>query len=131
MKEQKSATQRLLRNDVIFILALLALAAALLIYLFVFRESGEWVEVTVDGRVYGVYSLAENRTEEILQEGDRVNRLVILDGKAYMESASCPDGICVAHPPVFRQGESIVCLPNRVVVSVISDDDGDGPDVVA
>ncbi len=131
MKEQKSATQRLLRNDVIFILALLALAAALLIYLFAFRESGEWVEVTVDGRVYGVYSLAENRTEEILQEGDRVNRLVILDGKAYMESASCPDGICVAHPPVFRRGESIVCLPNRVVVSVISDDTRDGPDVVA
>lgn len=131
MKEQKSATQRLLRNDVIFISALLALAATLLIYLFVFRESGERVEVTVDGQVYGIYSLSENRTEEIRQEGEEVNRLVILDGKAYMESASCPDGICVAHPPVFRQGESIVCLPNRVVVSVISDDDGDGPDVVA
>ncbi len=133
MKEQKSATRKRLRNDVIFILALLILSAAFTLYLFVFRESGDRVEVTVDGVVYGVYSLGENRTEEIRtgEEGEQVNRLVILDGKAYMESATCPDGICVAHRPVFRRGESIVCLPNRVVVTVISDEDGDGPDVVA
>ena len=35
-----------------------------------------------------------------------------------MEWADCPDQICVNHRPVSRNGESIICLPNEVVVSV-------------
>ena len=46
------------------------------------------------------------------------NRLVIEDGTARMEWADCPDQICVNHRPVSRNGESIICLPNEVVVSV-------------
>ena len=48
-----------------------------------------------------------------------------------MENASCPDGICVSHRPIFRDGESIVCLPNRVVITVVSDGDTASPDIVA
>ena len=48
------------------------------------------------------------------------NRLVIEDGTARMEWADCPDQICVNHRPVSSGGESIICLPNKVVVSVVS-----------
>ena len=63
-------------------------------------------------------------------DGKHRNRLVICDGKAYMETATCPDGICVAHRPIFRNGESIVCLPNRVVITVTTATKTDTPDVV-
>ncbi|MBR3995200.1 MAG: NusG domain II-containing protein [Clostridia bacterium] len=121
------------RNDIIFIVTLLAISAIALIYLFVFRSSGNTVKVTVDGELIGIYYLSENITCDIQsgKNGDELNRLVIKDGKAYMESASCPDGICVAHHPVFRSGESIVCLPNKVVVTVITDSDTGSPDIVA
>ena len=101
-------------------------------YLFVFRDSGNVVEVTVDGEVYGVYSLSENITCEIRtgKNDESINRFVIADGKVYMQDASCPDGICVAHRPIFRDGESIVCLPNRVVVTVITQETEDSADIV-
>ena len=35
-----------------------------------------------------------------------------------MEWADCPDQICVNHRAVSREGESIICLPNQVVISV-------------
>ena len=38
-----------------------------------------------------------------------------------MESADCPDQICVKQKPVDESGRDIVCLPNKVVVRVISD----------
>ena len=98
-------------------------------YLFVFREGGNSVKVTVDGKAYGVYSLNENITEDIDTDNEGLNRLIIRDGKAYMETATCPDGICVSHKPIFRNGESIVCLPNKVVVTVTTTD-ADSPDVV-
>ena len=45
--------------------------------------------------------------------------LVISDGKADMESADCPNQICVHHSAISHTGETIVCLPNRVVIEVI------------
>ena len=101
--------------------------------MFVFRSSGDTVKVTVNGKLYGTYSLSQNITEDIKsgENGNQLNRLIISDGKAHMETASCPDGICVAHRPIFRSGESIVCLPNRVVITVITDNNTDSPDIVA
>ncbi len=131
MTEQKSSSVQKKRNDLVLIGLLLLAAVVGILYLFVFRSSGNMVKVTVDGEVYGVYSLSEDRTEEIHTgaDGSGFNRLIIRDGKVYMETASCPDGICVAHRPIFRDGESIVCLPNRVVITVITEENTDSPDI--
>ena len=123
------STKKHNRNDIIFIVALLLIATFGALYLFVFRDGGNTVKVTVDGKTYGVYSLNENITEDIHTGNGNLNRLVIRDGKAYMETATCPDGICVSHKPIFRDGESIVYLPNKVVVTVTTTDT-DSPDVV-
>ena len=133
MKEQKNKSIFHLRNDIIFIIALLLICALGMLYLFVFRSSGNTVKVTVDGELYGIYSLSQNTSENIRtgKDDSELNRLVIKDGKAYMENATCPDGICVAHRPVFRDGESIVCLPHRVVITVITQNNSDSPDIVA
>lgn len=133
MDKQKNTGRFHLRNDIVFIVALLIVCAIGLIYLFIFRESGDKVKVTVGGDLYGVYSLSQDMEEDIRtgENGEQLNRLVIRDGKAYMERATCPDKICVNHRPVFRNSESIVCLPNRVVITVIKDDDTDSPDIVA
>ena len=51
-------------------------------------------------------------------EGTWHNILVIKDGRADMTDADCPDRICVNHRPVSQEGETIVCLPHKVVVEV-------------
>ena len=133
MKEEKNIKKIFLRNDIILIAAILLVAAVGLLYLFVFRSEGDTVRVTIDGELYGVYSLSEDITEDIItgKDSSNFNRLIIRDGKAYVESASCPDGICVSHRPIYRNGESIVCLPNKVVVTVFTENDTSSPDIVA
>ena len=119
------------RNDLIFILALLAVLAIVGGCLLLLRGEGNTVTVQVDQQVYGTYSLAENRVVDIPSAEGGHNRLVIQDGQAHMESASCPDGICVAHHPIHRDGESIVCLPNRVVITVtLADGAEESPDII-
>ncbi len=132
MKQTETTVKHPIRNDILLIVGLLLIAAIGMVYLFVFRDRGHTVTVTVDGKPYGVYALSQNITEDIYtgENGKHHNRLVIHDGVAYMETATCPDGICVAHTPVYREGESIVCLPNRVVVTVTTDRSADEPDVV-
>lgn len=38
-----------------------------------------------------------------------------------MEYADCPDQICVKHAEISKSGSSIVCLPNKVVITVHGD----------
>ncbi len=132
MNQKQNSSRRYIRNDIILVFALLLIAAVGILYLYVFRGAGDTVRVTVDGSEYGVYPLSQDMTEDIYtgKDGEYHNRLVIKDGKAYMESANCPDGICVEHSHIFRDSESIVCLPHRVVVTVVTNGDGDTPDLV-
>ena len=126
----KTEQKRLWRNDVIFIAALLVVIAVAGACLYFFRGEGNSVTVSIDGTVVATYPLSVDRTEEILTEGGGRNLLIIKDGKAYVESASCPDGICAAHKPIHREGESIVCLPNKVVITVQTTDTDNGLDAV-
>ena len=92
------------------------------------------MKVTVDGEVYGTYSLAENQTVKI-QTGHGTNVLVIENGSAHMEEADCPDGYCKRQGTISRVNETIVCLPHKLVAEVESDgsttdDADDAPDVI-
>ena len=116
------------RNDVLFIAILLAVMAILGAGMYFLRGGGDTVTVTVDGVLYGTYPLSVDTTVEIITDGGH-NRLVIRDGTAFIGSATCPDGICAAHHPISRMGQSIVCLPNKVVVTVVTAQT-DAPDIV-
>lgn len=109
------------KNDVILIAVLLAFALAAFggvsIRSALTTNEPEAV-VYLDGEEWGRYPLSKDTEVEIRQEGDHYNILQIREGKADITAASCPDRICVNHRPVNRQGESLVCLPNRVAVEV-------------
>ncbi len=82
------------------------------------------VVVTVDGEEYGRYPLAENQEIPIAigeeKQASETNFLRIQDGVAQMITADCPDQICVHQKAISHTNESIVCLPNRVVVTIAS-----------
>ena len=123
------APRRTLKNDVLLIVALLLLVALLGMCLLLTQKQGDVVEVRVDGVLYGTYALREDTTVEIVTEAG-YNRLVIRDGKAFVEDADCPDGICAAHRPIDGTRESIVCLPHGVVIRILRAADTDAPDVI-
>ena len=118
------------KNDIIFIAAILAVVAIAAVALLLLRGEGSTVTVEVDRQIIGTYSLAIDRVVDITTDDGEMNRLVIRDGKAFMESATCPDGVCVSHRPISREGETIVCLPHKVVVTVIGGNENK-PDVIA
>lgn len=51
-------------------------------------------------------------------EGASYNLLSVSSSGVSMEAADCPDQICVHHIPIMREGESIICLPHRLVVEI-------------
>ncbi len=108
------------RNDVILIVALLLILSLAGLSVLLLREEGDVAVVLVGGEEYGRYSLSKDTVVDIRtgKDGEQLNRLVIREGKAEIETATCPDGICSAHRPISYEGESIACKPHQVVVTV-------------
>ena len=117
------------RNDIILIAVLLVVSIGLLIGVNVYRKNNTSgsakVEVTVDGKVYGTYPLDEDRQERIELADGSYNILKISDGKASVIEASCPDKICVNTADIHYTDETIVCLPNKVVVKIVNGEEND------
>ena len=126
MKDRNTPTRRL-RHDIILVASLIALCIALLIAMLVFRRGGDYVEVEIDGVPRDKYSLAING-EYNVGEG---NTLVIENGEAYMSYADCPDRVCVKRGRVRYVGQSIICLPNKVTVTVRGQASSGGVDLVS
>ncbi len=104
------------KKDLIFIIAVLAIAGIFFgVHLIQGRTTQGKVEVHVDGELYGTYELSKDQKINIQD----TNQLVIQDNEAKMEAANCPDKICVNQKAISKAGESIICLPNKVVVSIV------------
>lgn len=108
------------RNDLILIGVVLVIAIVSFMVFNLYRGNtiakGE-VVVKVDGKTFGTYDL--NTDQKIpIKSGDHVNVLEIKEGKAKMIEADCPDQVCVNQKAIDRNLESIICLPNKIVVEI-------------
>ncbi|MDD4296658.1 MAG: NusG domain II-containing protein [Ruminiclostridium sp.] len=109
------------KNDVLLILIGLFIAAAAWFWLNGKQEPTEGtVVIYKDGNVHTTLPLSSDEiiTVEDIEGG--INVVSIKDGKAEMIEANCPDKLCIHTRPAQKNGQSIVCLPNRVVVEVKS-----------
>lgn len=113
----KSRTgDRIFRKGDIILLVLLLIAVILTI---VFAVSGgaDYVEIYIDGDLK--YQIDINSDTEIdLLDG--AMKIVVRNGKAWVEYSDCAEQLCVHSSPIRSDGGMIVCLPNRVVVRVDS-----------
>ena len=130
---KRTENKKKIRNDIILAAVILVIAVAGLLLMNLNKTQGDFAVVKIDGVEKYRYPLIENVTVDIVtgKEGENINILVIKDGEAFMTEADCPDGICVAHRPIKNTGESIVCLPHKIVVEIQSKDSVDELDAVA
>ena len=96
-------------------------------------EAGSNAKVIIEsgGDLYASYPLNEDRTVVVPAPKQNENVVVISGGKVSVTEASCKNQVCVKHGPISRSGESIVCLPNRLVVRIENgSEEGGGYDSV-
>ena len=122
--------KKLYRNDII--LNVIIVAVCMLVpfcVMFMGGKNGDCAVISVDGKKVKSISLSENAKFE--QNGVTV---CVQDGKAYISASDCPDGTCMKMGKIWKSGQSVVCVPNRVSVKIHGDDkagEKDGDDVVA
>lgn len=103
--------------DIVLTIALIAAGLVMSFFLAFGQDDGSRVTVTVDRKPYGTYSLDEDR-QVTVQQGGHTNTFEITGGRVRMISADCRGHDCVHEGSISKSGESIICLPNRVVLEI-------------
>ncbi|HHY83337.1 MAG TPA: NusG domain II-containing protein [Clostridiales bacterium] len=88
------------------------------------------VKVEVDGVLWGIYDIpAGDEVKEIrIDAGDGKYNLMSISGEGVsVKEANCPDQICVKFGKILRPGQTIVCLPHKVVISITGNQEGEPP----
>lgn len=57
-----------------------------------------------------------------VDDGEYSNIITIKNREVYMKSSDCPDQICVKQGKIKKQGESIICLPHKLVIRIASEE---------
>ncbi|MCR5675892.1 MAG: NusG domain II-containing protein [Lachnospiraceae bacterium] len=132
---QQGTTPLLRKNDLLLAGALVLLSLGMLFLSAVRagnRQEETWIRILRDGEEIGVWPLSADAVFTVPASADRevvegriagglsdVNTVVIENGTCRVSEADCPDRICVERGRISVSGETIVCLPHRLVIEVI------------
>jgi len=105
--------------DIIVIVCLLLTSFVPLLF---FGEEGGSALVYVNGEK--AYTISLNVDSETVIEG--VCTVVVKDGKVSVCDAECPDKLCEKSGEIYREGESIVCIPEGIVIKISGEGEVDG-----
>ncbi len=106
------------KSDIILFVVILAIGIIGLIYIISNKEKGALLRISVDGEVVEEFYLSEDREFKITTK-QGINLVVVKKGVVDVVDADCPDKICVHHVPIDSVGETIICLPHKLVVEIV------------
>ena len=107
------------RADLVVVMLAIALLPFLYVTYWGTSQAGEALRVTVNGQETMTVSLHENKLITV-QGALGENAIDIRDGKARFVSAPCRGKHCVHTGWLGQGGEFAACLPNRVSIAVIA-----------
>ena len=107
---------------VLFLLFVLGIFMMAIIYFPSAADSSDKsLEISQDGKVIMILPIDKDTSQQIKSpDGQYLNTFEIKDRQVKMTQANCHDSTCIRTGTISRVGETIVCLPHRLVLKIIS-----------
>ena len=80
-------------------------------------QSGEIVEIRVNGKIYETLPLGEDALVEVRTEFG-VNVVEIGNSRVSIAGSDCKNKLCNKET-ISKKGQSIVCLPNKLSITIV------------
>jgi hypothetical protein len=85
-----------------------------------------------ENKLVGEYVLTDDVNDEVKIESETgFNILHIEDGQIWIHDASCPDRVCISQGKISYDGEIIVCLPNKMLIKIVDNNEDSEIDFIA
>ncbi|MBO4468328.1 MAG: NusG domain II-containing protein [Clostridia bacterium] len=101
------------KTDVILSISLILISVLGFFIVELMKKDGKTVVVKQNNSVVYEGKISEDREIPL-----KHNTVKIKDGKVFMKCADCKNQICVKSGKISKSGETVVCLPNRVIIEI-------------
>lgn len=102
--------------DITVILLVLVVSAVFLLF-GLFKDNGKKAVVLVDEEIV-LELLLSNDAEHKIETESGFNIITVDNGDIFVSAADCKDSICIKRGKINKTGESIVCLPHKLIVEI-------------
>lgn len=106
------------KSDIVLLVVVIGIALIALIYVMLTKTPGAKVQISIDGEIIKRLELSEDSEYKVVTNQGS-NLVIIKDGVVDVTEADCPDKVCVNHVPIRHVGETIICLPHKLVVEIV------------
>ncbi|GGM36533.1 hypothetical protein GCM10011351_23300 [Paraliobacillus quinghaiensis] len=90
--------------------------------------------ISVDNEEVKHITLTEHEGTDVFDISkfeDEINTIEVVDGRIRIKSATCPDQVCVRTGYISEPGETIVCLPHKLIVEVHTTNEDTEADIIS
>lgn len=79
-----------------------------------------YAEISIDGEIYKTVMLSKHKGSDkyIVENKYGKNIILVKEEKIAIIEADCPDKICMKPGYIYKPGQSLVCLPNRLYIKI-------------
>jgi hypothetical protein len=111
------------KGDIILLILTVLIASGIFVYFNLSSDKGStFLQIIIDQEVVNEVELNSNTNLTIPIENQYgYNLIIVKDGIVSVDEADCSDLVCVHSKQISHNGESIVCLPHKLIVRVVSD----------
>ncbi|WP_084764452.1 NusG domain II-containing protein [Clostridium massiliamazoniense] len=127
---------KILRKCDILLILLLILISFLPYFLFLNHinknYNSTYAEIKVDGKLYKNVPLSSNSgtSSFIIKTIHGNNKISIEDNSIAISEADCLDSLCIKQGPISKVGETIICLPHKVVIEIKGEESDNTDDII-
>lgn len=114
LKTKRAGIKNMKKNDLFLLIGVISVAISAALCLNFTSQKKDYAIIEKDGKELAVLPLDKDAEYDV----GGSNKVAIKDGKAYMAYADCPDKLCIKQGAINKSGTPIVCLPNKVTVSI-------------
>lgn len=116
------SVRKVLTSNIFWIILFCFLAIISIIIIFIMRDdeaAGKTADIYSDNKLIRTVSL-ENDDEFTVENGDGYNIIRIRNGKISVIESDCKNQICVNQGEIDNNLFPIVCVPNGLVIRIVS-----------
>ena len=105
------------KRDIVLAAVLLILGITGVLIVKYGLKSGKTADIYIDDKLVQTIDMSVD-DEYTFQTDKGSNTVEVRNGAVSMKSADCPDKVCVRMGTKNRNGETITCLPHKLVIEV-------------
>lgn len=119
------------KGDIFIIILALILSVSVFLFAFLYKPNQKICVIKESNKIVKTIPLTDKTNEKIIIDKKYENVIIIKNGEVYISHSTCPNQICVNTGKISKVSQSIVCLPNKILIEIVGSKNEQEVDLIA